>query len=207
VDKPDATQTYFAVGNVGIARTNPDRVYLQVVNTLFGGRFTSMINTELRIKSGLTYGAGSRFDQRKAAGPFFISTYTRTATTEKAMDMTLDVMKRLQEKGITQEQLDSVKNYIKGQFPPTIETNGQLASQVAELQFYGLDEREINNLYAKIDAMTLADAQRVIHQYFPLDNLVFVVIGKAGDIGTIVDKYAPKVDTRSITEPGFAAGL
>jgi zinc protease len=207
VDKPDATQTYFAVGNVGIARTNPDRVYLQVVNTLFGGRFTSMINTELRIKSGLTYGAGSRFDQRKTAGPFLISTYTRTATTEKAMDMTLEVMKRLQEKGITQEELDSVKNYIKGQFPPTIETNGQLASQLAQLQFYGLDEHEINDLYAKIDAMTLADAQRVIHQYFPLDNLVFVVIGKAGDIGTVVRKYAPKVDTRLITDPGFAAGL
>ena len=207
VDKPDATQTYYAVGNVGIERTNPDRVDLQVVNTLFGGRFTSMINSELRIKSGLTYGASSRFDQRKSRGPFLISTYTRTATTEKAMDLTLDVMRRLQEKGITQEELDSAKNYIKGQFPPTIETNGQLASQLAQLEFYGLDESEINNLYAKIDAMTLADAQRVIHQYFPLDNLTFVVIGKASEISPVVRKYAPKVETRSISEPGFGAHL
>jgi len=207
VDKPDATQTYYAVGNVGIERTNPDRVDLQVVNTLFGGRFTSMINSELRIKSGLTYGASSRFDQRKSRGPFLISTYTRTATTEKAMDLTLDVMRRLQEKGITQEELDSAKNYIKGQFPPTIETNGQLASQLAQLEFYGLDESEINDLYAKIDAMTLADAQRVIHQYFPLDNLTFVVIGKAREISPVVRKYAPKVETRSISEPGFGAHL
>ncbi|MGD0695821.1 MAG: pitrilysin family protein [Terriglobia bacterium] len=207
VDKPDATQTYYAVGNVGIERTNPDRVDLQVVNTLFGGRFTSMINSELRIKSGLTYGASSRFDQRKSRGPFLISTYTRTATTEKAMDLTLDVMRRLQEKGITQEELDSAKNYIKGQFPPTIETNGQLASQLAQLEFYGLDESEINDLYAKIDAMTLADAQRVIHQYFPLDNLTFVVIGKASEISPVVRKYAPKVETRSISEPGFGAHL
>jgi zinc protease len=42
VDKPDATQTYYCIGNIGIARTNPDRVYIQVVNTLFGGRFTSI---------------------------------------------------------------------------------------------------------------------------------------------------------------------
>ncbi len=207
VDKPDATQTYYVVGNIGIERTNPDRVNLQVVNTLFGGRFTSMINSELRIKSGLTYGASSRFDQRKSRGPFLISTYTRTATTEKAMDLTLEVMKRLQEKGITQEELDSAKNYIKGQFPPTIETNGQLASQLAQLEFYGLDESEINDLYAKIDAMTLADAQRVIHQYFPLDNLTFVVIGKASEIAPVVRKYAPKVETRSISEPGFGAHL
>jgi predicted Zn-dependent peptidase len=203
VDKPDATQTYYSIGNIGVARTNPDRVPLWVVNTVFGGRFASMLNTELRIKSGLTYGADSYFDERKSRGPFVISTYTRTATTEKAMDMTLEVLKRLHEKGIAQEELELAKSYIKGQFPPTIETSGQLASQLAQLEFYGLDEREINDLYPKIDAMTLADAQRVIHQYFPLDNLVFVVIGKAAEISSVVRKYAPQVDTRSITEPGF----
>jgi hypothetical protein len=46
-----------------------------------------MLNSELRIKSGLTYGATSRFEQHKARGPFLITTYTRTATTEKAMDL------------------------------------------------------------------------------------------------------------------------
>src|SRR5579859_1429001 len=91
IDKPDSTQTYYRIGNIGITRTNPDRVYLEVVNTLFGGRFTSMLNSELRIKTGLTYGAGSRFDQRKMPGPFFISTYTKNATTVEAIDKTLDV--------------------------------------------------------------------------------------------------------------------
>src|SRR5262249_40885947 len=51
VDKPDATQTYFQIGNVGTARDCPDRIYIQVVNTLFGGRFTSMLNSELRIQT------------------------------------------------------------------------------------------------------------------------------------------------------------
>ena len=119
------------------------------------------------------------------------------------MDLTLEVIRRLHEKGITQEELDLAKSYIKGQFPPTIETSGQLASQLAQLEFYGLDEREINQLYPKIDAMTSADAQRVIREYFPLDNLVFVVIGKASEIGSVVRKYAPEVKTLSITEAGF----
>jgi predicted Zn-dependent peptidase len=203
VDKPDATQTYYSVGNVGVARTNPDRVPIRVVNTVFGGRFASMLNTELRIKTGLTYGARSYFDERKSRGPFVISSYTRTETTEKAMDLTLEVLGRLHEKGFTQDELDLAKSYIKGQFPPTLETSGQLASQLAQLEFYGLDQREINDLYPKIDAMTLADAQRVIRQYYPLDNLVFVVIGKASEIAPVVRKYAPQMKTLSITEPGF----
>ena len=203
IDKPDSTQTFYRIGNVGIPRTNADRVFIEVVNTLFGGRFTSMLNSELRIKTGLTYGARSAFDQRKASGPFAIATYTRNETTEKAIDMTLDVLKRLHEKGITEEELKSAKSYLKGQFPPRIETSDQLAALIAQLEFFDLDERDINTYYAKIDTMTLADARRIIKQYFPAENLVFVMIGKASDIGVVAKKYAGSVDTKSINMPGF----
>ncbi len=203
IDKPDSTQTFYRIGNIGIPRTSADRVYIEVVNTLFGGRFTSMLNSALRINSGLTYGARSTFDQRKARGPFFINTYTRNETTEKAIDMTLDILKRLHEKGITEEELKSAKSYLKGQFPPRIETTDQLAALIAQLEFFGLDERDINTYYARIDAMTMTDAQRVIKEYFPSDNLVFVLIGKASEIEPIVKKYAPNVEKKSISQAGF----
>lgn len=204
VDKPDSTQTYYMVGNVGVSRTNPDRVGIEVVNVLFGGRFTSLINTALRIKSGLTYGASSDFDMRKAAGPFFISTYTKNATTEKALDMTIDVLHQFREKGITEEDLNSAKLYIKGTLPPEmLETSDQLAAVLTQLQFYGLPDSEINDYYAKVDALTLADAKRIISTYYPEDNLTFVVIGKAAEIGPVVKKYAPDMKSKSITEFGF----
>jgi predicted Zn-dependent peptidase len=203
VDKPDSTQTYFRIGNVGIKRANPDRVLIEIVNTLFGGRFTSMINTELRIKSGLTYGANSGFSEWKAKGPFFVSSYTRNASTEKAIDMTLDVLKRLHEKGISEDDLKSAKAYLKGQFPPDIETADQLAGVLSELVFNGLDEREIDTYYAKIDAASMADINRVIKQYFPLDNLVFVLVGKGSEIEATAKKYAPTLDRKSISAAGF----
>jgi zinc protease len=204
VDKPDATQTYFQIGNIGIARDCPDRIFVQVVNTLFGGRFTSMLNSELRIQTGLTYGANSSFAQRRARGPFTISTYTRNEKTEEAIDRTLDILKRLHEKGVTEEEMKSAKAYLKGQFPPGIETSDQLAGLIAQLEFYGLDESEINNYYAKVDSMTMSDAQRVIKQYFPLDNLVFVLIGKASEIESVAKKYA-KTGKISISQPGFGS--
>lgn len=114
VDKPDATQTYFEIGMPGIDRTNRDRVPLMVLNTLFGGRFTSMLNDALRVNSGLTYGARSILEQDRHTGSIIISTYTRTDTTEKAVDMALDVLKKLSEQGIDAAQLASAKAYIKG---------------------------------------------------------------------------------------------
>jgi zinc protease len=203
VDKPDATQTYFAIGNVATAAGDPDRVAVRLVNTVFGGRFTSLLNEALRVESGLTYGAISAFDPRKAPGPFGIYSYTKNESTVQAIDMALQVLQKLHKQGITGDELASAKSYIKGQFPPSLETSKQLAQIVAINEFYGLDDREINDLEARLDAVTPAIAQQVIQKHFPTDNLVFTLIGKRSDIAAGVQKYAEKQDARVISEPGF----
>jgi zinc protease len=203
VDKPDATQTYFAIGNVATAAGDPDRVAIRLVNTVFGGRFTSLLNEALRVESGLTYGAISAFDPRKAPGPFGIYSYTKNESTVQAIDMALQVLQKLHKQGITADELASAKSYIKGQFPPSLETSKQLAQIIVVNEFYGLDDREINDLEARIDAVTPAIAQQVIQKHFPTDNLVFTLIGKRSDIAAGLQKYAEKQDARVISEPGF----
>ena len=116
VDKPDATQTYFAIGNVGTATGDPDRVAIRLVNTVFGGRFTSQLNEALRVESGLSYGANSSFDSRKAPGPFGIYSFTKNASTAQAIDLALQVLEKLHKQGISAAELASAKSYIKGQF-------------------------------------------------------------------------------------------
>jgi len=58
------------------------------------------------------------------------------------MDMALEVLKKLHANGITAEQLSSAKSYLKGQFPPMIETSGQLARLIVRYEFLGLDDNE-----------------------------------------------------------------
>jgi len=203
VEKPDATQTFFRVGSIGLPRTSPDWVPLRVVNTLFGGRFTSMINTALRIDSGLTYGASSAFSSSPVAGEFFIGSFTKNETTSQALDMTLQVLRRLHSEGITSEQLQSAKSYIKGQFGPTLETNDQLAGTIAELEFYGLGPDYINTLFDRVEAVSLADAKRLIKQYYPEDKVAVVLIGQSSVIQPAAEKLAGEVERKSITDPGF----
>jgi len=203
VDKPDSTQTFFMIGNIGIERTNLDRVGIDVVNTIFGGRFTSMLNDALRVESGLTYGARSSFERRKVPGAFAISTFTRNATTAQAIDMTLDILNRLHAQGISEEPLRSAKAYIKGQFPPRIETSNQLAALLTEFDFFGLDQREINEYFDRLDVLTLEDTRRIIKQYYPSNDLAFALIGKADEIKEAVQKYAPQIETREIGQVGF----
>lgn len=203
IDKPDATQTYFAIGNLGTAVNDPDRVAIRVVNTIFGGRFTSELNEALRVESGYTYGAGSFFDSHRAPGPFEIYSFTKNETTVPAIDLALQVLEKLHKNGVTQEQLASAKSYIKGQYPPTIETSSQLVRRIVFNEFYGLGDDEVNQLEARVDAVTPEIARQVIQKHFPLENLVFVLIGKASVIGPAVKKYAEKMDARPISDPGF----
>ena len=203
VDKPDATQTYFVIGNVGVDSSNPDRVAIQVVNTLFGGRFTSMINTAMRY-SGLSYGANSGFSQNKGGGTFVIASFTANATTERAIDLTLETLKEFHEKGVTEEGLNSAKAYIEGSFPPeTFQTSSQLASLLTSLQINERPDSEVNDFVAKVDAVTLADAKRIIATYYPLDDLCFVLVGKASEIRPVAEKYSKQITEKSIAGPGF----
>ena len=203
IDKPDATQTFFVIGNIGTAMNDPDRVAIRVVNTIFGGRFTSQLNEALRVQSGLTYGAQSFFDSRKQPGAFAIYSYTKNESTVQAIDLALQVLDKLHKNGVTADELASAKAYIKGQFPPSIETSGQLARRMVSNEFYGLNDDEINQLEARIDAVTLPVAEQAIEKHFPADNLVFMLIGKAAEIRPAVEKYATQQDTRKISEPGF----
>lgn len=203
IDKPDATQTYFQIIQPGIDRKDPDRVKLELVNTLFGGRFTSMLNDELRVNSGLTYGAQSTVERARLPGALAISTYTRTETTVQAIDLALDVLKRLSGTGLTAEQLASAKAYIKGLFPTNrLETIDQLASAMTELEIHGLDRQEIDTYFARIDAVTLDEANAAARKYYRSDALLFVMVGAASKIREQVGKYG-EVTEAPIQAPGW----
>jgi zinc protease len=203
VDKPDATQTYFMIGNIGISSTNADRGYIDVVNTLFGGRFTSLYNTELRIKSGYSYGAFSYFSELRAPGPFVMSTFTKNATTEPAIDKSLEVLGRLHQQGFTQDEIASSKTFINGTLPPRYETTPQLAHTLAVLELYGITRDQFNQNLVQEQNATAGDVRRVINTYFPTQDYVMVLVGKASEIQKIAAKYAPEVAAKKISDPGF----
>jgi predicted Zn-dependent peptidase len=208
IDKPDATQTYFIIAQPGIDRRSPDRVPLILVNTLFGGRFTSMLNQALRVDSGLSYGAHSVVQQSRMPGSLLISTFTKTESTQKAIDIALVVLKRIREQGVTAEQLASAKAYVKGTYPTQrLETADQVATVIGELELFVLGRDDVDQLFSKIDAVTLEQANAVARRYYRLDNLTFVLLGNAAKIRGAAAAYAPSMVERSVRQPGWYGAI
>lgn len=204
VDKPDATQTYFIIGQPGIERTNSDRTAIELVNTLFGGRFTSMLNDALRVDSGLTYGARSVVEQDRLPGSIYISTFTKNESTEQAIDLALKQIEKLRTQGINAEQLASAKAYVKGLYPTQqLETSDQLANVLTDLEMFGLNRGEVDDFISRVDSVSVEQANAIAKKYYRDAGLVFVLVGKAADIRKTAGKYAKDVVEVPITKVGY----
>ncbi len=204
-DKPDATQTYFRIGMPGIHRRHPDRISLLVANTLFGGRFTSLLNDALRVNAGLTYGANSILELDRLPGAIAINSYTPTATTVQAIDLALEVLQRFLRTGVSAEQLDSARAYIKGNFPTErLETSDQLCNVLADLELFGLDRSDIDTFFQQLDSLTVESLNAAIRRHFTESNLQFCLVGNASAIEKEVSKYAPAMKVIPVKSEGFA---
>jgi zinc protease len=197
LDKPDATQTYFWIGNLGIGRTDTDRDAVDVANTFFGGRFTSMLNSALRIRTGLTYGARCNLARYLKPGPLAITSFTKTESTRRAIDLALETLGIFRSSGLDSTALVSVKNYLAGLYPIGFETSDQIAYGLAELELYGLAQDEVAGHIDRIRAVPRGDLLRVIRRVYPdPKDLTLVLIGNAAAIRAAAKRYGPVVEAR-----------
>ncbi len=204
VDSPGAVQTYFWLANVGVDRRYSGRPALDLVNTLYGGRFTSILNTELRIKSGLSYSASSGFVRGSVPGEFAIRSFTKTENTEKALDLALDTLDKLKHGAIEPAMLESSRAYVLGQYPTRLETAAHWAAALADLEFYGLGKEYIEGYAAALARVDLAETAAVTADAFPRPtDLVIVLIGDAEKIRGAAAKYGPVTEMK-ISQPDFS---
>jgi zinc protease len=206
VNSPGSTQTHFWIGNVGVDRHYPARAALDLVNTLYGGRFTSILNTELRVKSGLSYGARSGFTRGSVAGEFAIRSFAQSQDTGRALDLALHTLEQLKDTAVTAEMLDSARAYVLGQFPLEFETAADWAVAMGEMELFDLGADYIEDYAPELRQVTLAQMQAVIETVFPSpDALAIVLIGDVAEIGGQVGGYGP-ITHMPLTSPEFRAG-
>ena len=194
IDKPGAAQSSFRIGSVGVPRSTKDYFALSVMNTILGGSFTSRLMQNLRETRGYTYGASSRFDMRRSAGPFLASAEIVAAKTDSAL---LEFMKELNgiRQSVPASELSRAKRFLQLQLPGNFETTQDIAFQLVPVALYGLPLDYYNNYVQNIEAITEADVARVAQQYINPGSLAVVIVGdrksieptlKAINVGPVV---------------------
>lgn len=164
----------------GIRFEDPDYFAAAVLNEVMGGgRFNSRLMDELREKRGLTYGVGTSLTALDH-GEMMSG---RLATANEKAGEVIEIIRAqwadVAANGVTEAELDAAKTYMTGSYPLRFDGNGRIASILVGMQILGLGVDYPATRNAKIEAVTLADVQRVAAELLTPDQLGFVVVGDA----------------------------
>lgn len=187
VDKPSSVQSNLRIGHTGIARNNPDFIAVTVMNTILGGYFGSRINYDLREKHGFTYGARSSFSTRILPGDFSVDADVRNEVTDSSVERIIENLQSMTSEEVTDEELQTVKNYLTGLFPLQLETANAVATRVINLKLYGLPKNYYSTYISQINGLTKKDILDAAQKYIHPDKLFIVISGNAN---VIRDKMA-----------------
>lgn len=199
LNKEDAVESTIYLGTAGVVRFDAEQPVIDILNTLLGGRFTSLLNESLRVNSGLTYGARSQFTGYRKAGSFVVSTFTETKNTRTVLDSIQSVLNRFREHGISENSLQSAKNYIMGQYPPGFETNEQLAFRLADAYWYGKTATTLNEYLRQVQQVTTEQVREAIRRRIPTRGWRLVIAGKASLVSEMLKGYG-KLAVREIDD-------
>lgn len=177
INQPGAGQAAVVAAIRGVARTDADYFPLLVGNTLLGGGFSSRLNQEIRIKRGLSYGAGSSLGARADAGVFTASTQTKNETADEVVGLILAEIGRLGTEAATPADLAPRRATLIGGFGDSLETVDGLGSLVANLALYDLPMSELAAYAGRVRAVTPEQIESAFAQHLPVDRASVVVVG------------------------------
>jgi zinc protease len=154
-----------------------------VANEIFGGSgFQSRLMEEVRVKRGLTYGIGAWLVNNDRSDLVL----GQVASGNDRMAETLEVVRaewaRIAAEGVTQKELDAAKTYLTGAYPLRFDGNGTIARILVGMQMDGLPVDYIETRNDKVNAVTLADIQRVVKRIYRPEDLHVVVVGQPAGV-------------------------
>ena len=177
VDRSGAAQTVVRVGLPSVARNDPDYFPLVVMNTLFGGMFSSRLNMDLREAHGYAYGVGSNFAFRKQGGPFVMGGSVKTAATGPSLTELFAETRRIRDQPVRPEELRLAKDLLEREMARRFETVHEVAFELAALVIYDLPENYLSTYGERIEKVTAADVQRVARAHLDPERMSIVLVG------------------------------
>lgn len=200
IDVPKAGQAAVMAGLTSVSRTAPDYFAGAVTNSVLGGGYSSRLNQEIRVKRGLSYGAGSSLDARKAGGLFTARCQTKNASAGEVAKLMRDEIRRLRTDPVPDDYLTTRRAVLTGAFARSLETNTGYVERVADLALHGLSLDSINQFSDRIRAVTAEDVRAFANAHLADSGVSVVIVGRAAEIAPALRKAAPKLEIIPLRE-------
>lgn len=179
VDKPEAPQSEIRIGYVTDLTydTSGDYFKSYLMNYPLGGAFNSRINLNLREDKGWTYGARGYFSSSDEPGPYTALAGVKATATDSAVYEFMSEIKGYRENGITDEELQFMRNSIGQKDARSYETPGQKAGFLRKIVHYDLDKSYVDEQTKIINTISKSEINGLAKKYLKDENFYILVVG------------------------------
>ncbi len=171
-------QSHVYLGQLGIARGDPDYFALYTGNyVLGGGGFSSRLMKRIRKQLGLSYSVYSYFFPLQQPGPFILGLQTRADQAQMALDQAGQLVQGYVDQGPSDEELELAKKSIIGGFPLRIDQNSDILAYLSLIGYYDLPLDYLETFTTHIAEVTREDVRAAFSRHLHTDRMVKIVVG------------------------------
>jgi zinc protease len=177
-EMPDKTQTDIVLGVPGISRKDPGFYSARVANTILGTfGIGGRLGDTVRDEQGMAYYVYSQLSAHLGRGPWRVVTGVNPVNIERAIETILTEIHRIQDKPVSEQELDDAKSYMTGSLPLALETNEGVASVLIDMELYDLGLDYLQRYPDLINSVTIEQVQQAARRVFPKDAYALAIAG------------------------------
>ncbi len=177
INKEGAVQSSIRMGKKLFTNSHPDYFNLYFLNEIFGGYFGSRLMQNIREEKGYTYGVNSSIVTYKNEGYFVIGTDVKREFTQQTIDEVYKEMKRMKEEKVSDNELETVRNFMLGSFVNSITTPFEVADKFKTIHFNGLGYDFYKNYFNALQNISADALMATANKYFDENSISESVAG------------------------------
>jgi predicted Zn-dependent peptidase len=179
--RKDTEQYHLCLGGPGIPRGDDRRFALRVLDTILGGATSSRLFQEVREKRGLAYAVYSYVSHYADSGQVAVYVGTRPDNVAEAIDVIGSELRRLQEDGVSDEELERARENVKGRTVLSMESTLTRMNRLGSSVLMGVPLMTVDELLAAFDAVTKEDVVALARQLYRPDRMSAAGVGADED--------------------------
>ena len=173
----DSIQSSIRIGRRIISKNHPDHFGLIILNEILGGYFGSRLMKNIREDKGYTYGIYSSLAHYVQDNFWVIGSDVGKQFIEPTLEEVFKEFKRLQEEPLDHTELETVKNYMLGNFLSSLETSFSLAGKFKKVHFFGLNYDYYDKYIDTIHTINAKRLQDLAGKYLNREDFKIVTVG------------------------------
>ncbi len=175
----ETSQTHLRVGHLSIKEQDPDYVALAIANDILGGSsFRSRLFNDVRTKRGLAYSVGSRLNSGvHDQGVWLMRAETKLPSTQEVITRFVANMERMRTELVTDRELAEAKEAYVNSFVFSFASSSAIVGRLIELEYDGLPKDFLQQLRARVIALTKEEILAAAKKHFHPERLTIVAVG------------------------------